>query len=208
MAVALAVALGGSTAGCAPGTVNLAADAMPAGTSYGKTLDHWTRTSRVNSVADMDTPVIFAATLRSRSFQRAYAERFTQIFRITTPAERDQIFERERAVTDTGLSFWLRTTFHSYQWNDLRASAAKWRLVLVDEAGTETLADAVEQVTVKEMNLPILLGQPLDPYSKLWQVRFPLLRADGQPVVPAGTKKITLRAAGPVGQTDLTWLLN
>ena len=35
-----------------------------------------------------------------------------------------------------------------------------------------------------------------------------LLRGDGQPLVPAGARKIILRAAGPVGQTDLTWLLN
>jgi len=208
MAVALAAALSGGATGCAPGPVSLVTDAEPAGTSYGKTLDRWTRVRRANAFAVLDKPVVFTATLRSRAFQRAYAERYLQTFKITTPSERDLIIERERAVTDAGLSFWLRTTFHAYQWNDMRPTAAKWRLVLVDEAGTETLAEAVEPVALKDMNQPLLLGEPLDPYSKLWLVRFPLLRADGQPVLPAGAKKIILRAAGPVGQTDLTWLLN
>lgn len=208
LAVALAVTLGGGVAGCAPGPVNLVADAEPAGTSYDKTLDRWSRVRRANAFAVLDKPVVFTATLRSRSFQRAYAERYLQTYKISTPSERDAVIERERAVTEGGLSFWLRTTFHAYQWNDLRVSAAKWRLVLVDEAGNETMAEAVEPVAIKDMNQPLLLGEPLDPYSKLWLVRFPLLRADGQPVVPAGARKIILRAAGPVGQTDLTWLLN
>ena len=204
-AAALATLLG--TSGCAPTVVSLAAEAEPAGTRYPKTVDRWTRIKRIISVDDLDTPIVIAATLRSRAFQRAYAEHYLQTYKVNIQLERDKLIERERAVAELGLSFWVRTTFHNYQWNDLR-SQAKWRVVLVDEAGQETPAESIELVALKDLTQPVLLGEALDAYSKLWLVRFPLLRGDGQQLVPAGARKIILRAAGPVGQTDLTWLLN
>ncbi len=204
-AAALTALLGAG--GCAPTVVSLAAEAEPAGTSYPKTVDRWTRVKRIGSVDDLDTPIVIAATLRSRAFQRAYAEHYLRTYKVNIQLERDKLIERERAVAELGPSFWVRTTFHHYQWNDLR-SQAKWRVVLVDESGQETPAESIELVALKDLTQPVLLGEALDAYSKLWLVRFPLLRGDGQPLVPAGARKIILRAAGPVGQTDLTWLLN
>ncbi len=203
VAAALATLLGG----CAPTVLSLAAESEPAGTRYEKTVDRWTRVKRIGSVDDLDTPIVIAATLRSRAFQRAYAEHYLQTYKVNIQLERDKLIERERAVADLGLSFWVRTTFHNYLWNDLR-SQAKWRVVLVDESGQETPAESIELVALKDLTQPVLLGAALDAYSKLWLVRFPLLRGDGLPLVPAGARKIILRAAGPVGQTDLTWLLN
>lgn len=202
--VVLAAALGG---GCAPVVVSLTAAAEPAGQSYAKTFERYTRVTRVGSVDDLDTPIVFGATLRTPAFQRAYAEHYIKVYKVNIPGEREMILERERAVTDKGLSLWVRTTFHNYLWNDLRPSAGKWRLVLVDDAGQETPAEAVEPLPIRDLTVPVLLSEPLDAYSKLWLVRFPLQRGDGQPPVPAGARKIILRAAGPIGQTDLTWLL-
>jgi hypothetical protein len=208
LAVTLAATLGCAVAGCAPTVLSLAAEAEPANTSYSKAYDRWTRVGRIGSVADLDTPVLIWATLRSRAFQRAYAERYLQTYNINTVSERDKILERERAASEPGLSFWVRTTFHDYLWNDLKAPAGKWRVMLIDEAGVETVAESIDAVLLKDLTQPVLLSERLDPYSKLWLVRFPALRGDGQPLLPAGARKIRLRAAGPVGQTDLIWLLN
>jgi hypothetical protein len=194
-------------AGCAPPVLSLSADAEPARVPYLKTLDRWSRVGRIVSVEDLDTPVVVTATLRSRAFQHAFADRYIESYKITDPTERDRIYERERAATDSGLSFWVWTSFHNYQWNDFRPVAGKWRLALVDEAGQSVEASAVDQLTTRDLSQPVLLGAPLDRYSKLWLVRFPAQRSDGQPVVPATAKKIILRAAGPLGQTELTWLL-
>lgn len=207
LAALLAAGAGAGAGGCAPVVVSVTADAEPAGMSYAKTFERYTRVTRIGSVDDLDTPIIIGATLRARAFQRAYAEHYLKAYKINIPAERDKIFERERMAAELGLSFWVRTTFHNHLWNDLRPQTGKWRLVVVDEAGQETPAESIEPLAVRDLTLPVLLEEPLDVYSKLWLVRFPLQRSDGQPLVPAGARKIILRAAGPVGQTDLTWLL-
>lgn len=204
---AVLAAAAGAWVGCAPVVVSLTADAEPAGTSYPKTFERYTRVTRIGSVSDLDTPIVIGATLRSPAFQRAYAEHYLQAYKVNIPSERQMILERERAAADHGLSFWVRTTFHNYLWNDLRPTAGKWRLVVVDENGMETPAEAIDGLAIRDLTVPVLLSEPLDVYSKMWLVRFPTMRSDGQPLVPAGARKIILRVAGPVGQTDLTWLL-
>lgn len=204
---AVLAAAAGAWGGCAPVVVSLTADAEPAGTSYQKTLERYTRVTRIGSVDDLDTPIVIGATLRSPAFQRAYAEHYLQAYKVNIPSERQMILERERAAADHGVSFWVRTTFHNYLWNDLRPTAGKWRMVVVDENGMETPAEAIDGLAIRDLTVPVLLSEPLDAYSKMWLVRFPTMRSDGQPLVPAGARKIILRVAGPVGQTDLTWLL-
>jgi hypothetical protein len=204
--LAAVTTLGLGAAGCAPAAVSLSAEAEPPGTSFAKTRDRWSRSGRIISTRDMETSLLVSATLRSRSYQRAYSDRYAKLYRISDPEERARI--EAAALSDArSLTFWVRAATYSPRWNDLRAEAGKWRLVLIDDEGREVVAERVELISTADQPRQLeLLDESRDPYGKLWLVRFPAMLGD-QPVPRPTARKIILRVTGPLGQTDLTWAL-
>lgn len=192
---------------CAP-RVSLREDVDPPNSSFASSNERWTRLGRVLSTRELGTALIFSATLRSRAFQRAYSEHYSKVYRITDPAERARIEGDALAGAGPGLSFWIESAAPTANWNDLRTETGKWRLGLLDDEGRELRPEKIEQVPARDVQQQLeVLGRGRDPYSKLWLVRFPAQTGDGQPLPRPTARKIILRVAGPLGQTDLTWAL-
>lgn len=206
-ACAAVLSLGLSLAACSPPAVSLRAEAEPAGTSFTKVRDRWSRSGRILSLSQMDTPLLVSATMRSRAFQHAYSDRYLTLYRISDPSERARI-EGEALAASSSVSFWVRSSTHAPSWNDLRISAGRWRLSLVDDEGHQVAPEKVEQVANRDLQQQLeLLGEARDPFEKLWLVQFPAQTSDGLPMPRPTARKIILRVAGPLGQTDLTWAL-
>ncbi|HNN96085.1 MAG TPA: hypothetical protein PKI03_27615 [Pseudomonadota bacterium] len=187
--------------GCATPRLNLAAEAEPPGTSFGSAYDRWTRDATVMSLREMDTTFLIVATLRSKAFQRTYAERYCNLYGISDPTERARIETAEQALADGGTSFFIQTYAHNDRWNDLVPKHNRWRLVLIDELGGEVSSPEVTPVGSEQHIQASLFNRSPDPLRKMWHVKFPPLR----PVSGPAPRKLTLRLTGPEGKTDLVW---
>lgn len=186
---------------CAAPRLNLAAEAEPAGTSFTKAYDRWTRDATVMSLREMDTTFLIIATLRSKAFQRVYAERYCNLYGINDPGERARVETAELALADGGIAFWVQTYAHNDRWNDLQPKHNRWRLVLIDELGGEVGSPEVTPVGAEQHIQASLFNRSPDPLRRLWHVKFPPLR----PVNGPAPRKLTLRLTGPEGKTDLVW---
>ena len=205
--VCAVVALSLAVHGCAAEAVSLSSESDPAGTSYQKSLDRWSRVGRVISKTEFDTQIVVVATLRSKSFQRAYIDKYLQTYAIVDRWERARVEKEQAEQTQNGLSLFVLTKTHAPTWNELRLSASKWRLSLLDDQGREVQADRIDTLTTRQAVEQTLLGEPTDAFTKLWSVHFPVNASDGKPFPQPSTHKISLRVAGPLGQTELIWLL-
>lgn len=193
--------------GCAAEAVNLSSENDPAGTSYQKSLDRWSRVGRIISKTEFDTQLVVTATLRSKAFQRAYVDKYLKTYAIVDRWEVARVEKEQAEQTQVGLSLFLRSSTHNASWNDLRPQASRWRLSLLDDQGREVQADRVEPMTNRQAVEQTLLADQNDSFTKLWSVHFPEKASDGQPFPIQGARKISLRVAGPLGQTELPWLL-
>lgn len=203
----LLLALSAPQGGCAPPVLSLSSTADPTGTSYGKSLDRWSRHGRIISQTEFDTQLVVSATLRAPAFQRAYIDKYLRTYAIVDTWEKARVEKEQAEQTQHGLSLFLLTKTHSASWNDLRLPAGKWRLSLLDGEGREVQADRVDTLSTRQAVEQTLLGEPTDAFTKLWSVHFPSNASDGQPFPAPSTRKISLRVAGPLGQTELLWLL-
>ena len=203
----LTLALTGPHWGCAPPVLSLSSQADPPGTSYGTSLDRWSRHGRILSKTEFDTQLVVYATLRAPAFQRAYVDKYLKTYAIVDHWEKARVEKEQAEQTQHGLSLFLLTKTHSASWNDLRLPAGKWRLSLLDGEGREVQADRVDTLSTRQAVEQTLLGEPTDAFTKLWSVHFPSNASDGQPFPAPSTRKISLRVAGPLGQTELLWLL-
>lgn len=206
-----------SIVGCADPQLRLSADAEPPGTSYRSAYSRWTRDGSVVSLHSFDTMLLVSATLRSRSFQRAYIDRYIKTYKITDPAERARIEKQELDLAESGLNFWVRTASHDSKWNDLTPQRGQWRVALYFDppspqmAKTEVLPEEITPVSRSQGQIleTSLLGEEPDAFRRIWHLRFPPL-GQGAGSSPAATpqdapRKLTLRFAGPEGKLDLVW---
>jgi hypothetical protein len=191
--------------GCAAPRLRLEAESEPPGTSWKRVFDRWTRDGAVVSWQELDTTLVVSATLRSRAFQQAYADRYLTVYQIKDPAERARVARDDLLKTDSGLHFWVRTASHNYKWNELQPDRGRWRITLIDDQGGEQSPDEVSLVIRSEAVETALLGQPSDPYRRTWHLHFPSL-PPRRPESPA-PRPLTLRFAGPEGKADLVWLV-
>ena len=186
---------------CAAPRLNLAAEAEPPGTSFNAAYERWTRDASIVSFRSMDTTFLISATLRSKAFQRTYADRYCSLYGVNDPGERARIETAEQAVADGGVAFWVQTYAHNDRWNDLAPKHSRWRLLLIDELGGEVGPPEISLVGSEGVVELSLFNRPPDPLRKIWHVKFPSLRQ----VPTASPRKLTLRLTGPEGQTDLVW---
>lgn len=196
--------------GCAPPLVSLTSESEPPGTSYRQALDRWSRHGRILSKTEFDTSLVVVATLRSRAFQRAYVGKYLATYGIADPWEKARIEKEQAEQTEHGLSLFVLTRAHAASWNDLRAQSGKWRVSLLDDQGREVQADRIDAMSSRqavEQNLLSASGESFDVFTKLWSVHFPASASDGKPFPQPTAHKISLRVAGPLGQTELPWLL-
>ncbi|MBL9007706.1 MAG: hypothetical protein JNJ46_25845 [Myxococcales bacterium] len=186
---------------CAAPRLNLASESEPQGASFNSTYERWTRDASIVSFRNMDTTFLISATLRSKAFQRTYAERYCKLYSINDPAERARIETAEKALAENGVAFWVQTYAHNDRWNDLSPKHSRWRLLLIDEAGGEVGPPEITLVGSDSLVELSLFNRSPDPLRKVWHVKFPALR----PVASATPRKLTLRLTGPEGKADLVW---
>lgn len=194
---------------CASPVVSLAPPARTASAGdYADIYERWTRAGRTISKVEFDTTLMVSATLRSPEFQDAYCARHIKLYDLRG-AEADALREAETRRGAETLTFAVQALGHSYGWTDLTTTRSLWRVYLSDDSGRMVSPTAVESPRSHKLTeATALFDHPLaGPYARTFQLVFPRLGADGQPLLSPTARRLTLTFTGPGGRIDLHWTL-
>ncbi len=169
---------------------------------YSRLLWRWTRSGRV--VKQLDTALKVKATFFAPDYRAAYLARYAQMFKL--PQQKRAALAAELAKSwGERYTFVFGAATHDFKWNDFHRKHSIWRVALVNDRGEQVDAQSLERV--RRSPTWDVFYPYLEPFYQLYRVRFPRQLADGRPLFPAGTRKVILRFAGPLGSTDLLWQL-
>ncbi|MCS6912728.1 MAG: hypothetical protein RMK29_18030 [Myxococcales bacterium] len=194
---------------CAPPVVSLRPPPVaPSARDYDRICARWTRIGRVHAWQEMDTALLVAATLRSPEFQQAYAARYLSVYGIADPAEKERFLAEEQRLSSQGLRFLIRTAGHNHRWTDLDPHKGYWRIRLLSDDGPEVAPAQLEQARAQQgLEMELYRGELATPFARSFHVTFPAVHPDGRPVVSPAARRLVLRVAGPLGKTELVWML-
>lgn len=168
---------------------------------YHDVYELWTRHGKV--VHEVDNALEIWATYKSQEFREAFVAHYAHAYNMTDDAS-EGIRRAEREAGVAAYEFIVTTQSSNYKWNDLEKKSSPWRVLLLDGAGHELMAD---QITVQRF--PDLFEREFypakTPFSKTYLIRFLRGGAHEDGFTGERSGEITLRFAGPFGRGDLRW---
>jgi hypothetical protein len=207
MAFALLLGVAGAaiSSGCwraSPVIVDFAPPAREYKSSeYQEVYERWTRHGKV--VHEVDAALEIWATYKSPEFREAFVAHYAAAYNMTDDA-REAIRRAEREAGAAAYEFVVTAQSSNYKWNDLEKKSSPWRVLLLDGAGHELMAD---QITVQRF--PDLFEREFypakTPFSKTYLIRFLRGAAHEDGFTGERSGEIILRFAGPFGRGDLRW---
>jgi len=169
--------------------------------SYGKSLEHWTRDGR--TMHDVDTALQVGATYKSWEFRTAYAERYATVYRLPD-VRRQELRARERAEWQGAHEFYVAAATHENRWNDLDRPKSIWRVVLLCDDRQEAEALRIHRYPKIDVTLREFFPYT-NTFSYAYKIEFPRKLPGGTEVCGPATRRMVLRFAGPLGLLELTW---
>jgi hypothetical protein len=147
-----------------------------------------------------DTRLFAATTFQAPALREARVRRTAEFQRTPSQSVEAQLAE-EKAEAEREHAFFLGVHANDYRYDDFDRRNSIWRVSLLTPSGE------VRPATIKRVGRANLDMRALYPYmGAFWvayQVSFPTVLADGTPVIPPGTEKVTLRLASTLGAADL-----
>lgn len=191
---------------CAPRQVSLAEGPREyVAQDYLRILQHWTRSTQLLSVEQLDNVLTVTATYESWDFRWAYVIRYADDYRLTVD-QRRSLLERSLAETHDEHLFYVALAAQKYKWGDLDLESPAWVLRLIDDTGSETVP-----TDIVEVKRPGPIEQTYFPYTNPWRrsyrITFPVRKPDGTTSISPKARKFGLRFAGAQGNDELAWEL-
>lgn len=198
---------GGLLTACGTPKVRLAEGPREyAPSDYESVLRKWTRSEQLIVASELDNVLTVTATYESWDFRWAYVVRYSEDYRLTVD-QRRALLERSLAETREEHQFYVALYAQRYKWSDLTADNAAWIVRLIDDQGDETAPTDIEAI-----KRPGAIERTYFPYTTPWRkayrIRFPRLKANGQPTISPRAKWFGLRFAGAQGNEELVWQLS
>jgi hypothetical protein len=166
--------------------------------AYREILDRYTGRDEVYS--GFDTQMFAGATYQAWPFREARVNRLAR-FQRTTPEEVQRQLEAERADWEKFHVFELGAWTQDRQFEDFDQRDSVWRIALVTESFEALPIEVVRERRV-DQNV-----RALYPYMGIfwvqYRVAFPRQGVNGSPLIPPGTKQLTLRIASTLGRAEL-----
>lgn len=190
-------------AGCArvPPSVGDPAPALrdlEAERAYVKTLERYSDRGEIYAL--FDTRLFAGATLQTPAFREARVRR-QAAFEVLPPAKVDALLAEELAQAATAHELFLGVHVNEMRYDDFDQKKSIWRVVLVTPSG-EVTPQKVRRI--RRADLPMRAYYPyVGGFWVGYWLRFPVQHADGTPVIPANSERVTLRLASTLGQLDL-----
>lgn len=165
---------------------------------YRDVTEQWTRSDALRTTYQEVLEVY--ATLKSPEWRAAFASRDAEHRRLTGAA-RDQRMAQAQAEMEGPWELELMVTTWDRRENDLdRGKRSVWRVVLVDDAGTEI--EALEIIKDKRPAFTVRADYPAyGDFATAYIARFPREAK----VMGPGVKQVRLRVSGSRGGVELVW---
>lgn len=169
---------------------------------YEKVSRRWTR--HASLFHGVESVLFLSGTLKSWDFRQALLAR-TGVSYALRPAELEALTTQHRETQGRYHEVFLSVSMENKRWNDLDSAKSLWKLALVNDAGDEVLPSKVERLRQLTPELKAFFEYHQQSFSVPYVVRFPKVVAGGQPLIRAGTKRVTVRLAGAPGKVELHW---
>jgi len=170
---------------------------------YERVLQHWTRSTELLSMSELDNVLSVSATYESWDFRWAYAVRYAEDYRLTIE-QRKSLLERTLAESNREHEFFVALYAQKHKWGDLARDNPAWIVRLIDETGNE-----VAPHEINEIRRPGAIEHTYFPYTSPWRrifrISFPITYGDGRPTISPKAKWFGLRFAGAQGNDQLVW---
>jgi hypothetical protein len=166
--------------------------------AYEKTLARYSDRGEIYAL--FDTRLFAGATLQTPAFREARVRR-RAAFEVLPPPKVDALLEEERAQAAAAHELFLGVHVNESRYEDFEQRSSIWRVVLVTPSGEVT---PQEVRRIGRADLPMRAYYPY--VGNFWvgyRLRFPVQHADGTPVIPEGSTRVTLRLASTLGKLDL-----
>jgi hypothetical protein len=166
---------------------------------YDRVREAWTRHSKL--VRDIGTVMEIWATFKSADFRQAYVQQYAELYGLN-PDDRAQLLTAQLEAARTNYDFHVVAQSTEWKWNELEQKDSVWKITLIDGAGHELAPSSVTFEKLPELYLMRFFPTRTD-FSRIYTVRFP--REPAGKFLGAATGRLTLRVAGPLGASELTW---
>jgi hypothetical protein len=170
---------------------------------YERVLRRWTRSDQLVKLDELDNVLTVTATYESWDFRWAYVVRYAEDYRLTVD-QRRALLERSLVESRREHEFFVALYAQRYKWSDLTKENPAWIVRLIDDVGSETVP--LEIAAIKDPGAIELTYFPYtSPWRRVYRLRFPVSRSDGQPTISRTARWFGLRFTGPQGHDELIW---
>jgi len=166
--------------------------------AYQETLEHYTDHAEVYDLLNLH--MFAAVTFQSWPFREARVHRLAT-FQVQPQTIVEKNLAIERSAFDSFHEFFFGVHIPYYRYDDFDRRNSMWRIALVTDAG-ETTPTSVERLGRSDLNMRAIYPY-MDDFWVAYRIRFPRSTASGEPVIPAGTKRIMVRIASTLGKAEL-----
>jgi hypothetical protein len=171
---------------------------------YDGVRDRWTRHNKL--VRDIGTVIELWGTYKSADFRQAYVAEYGEVYGLAQ-ADRTSLRQAQLEAARAVYEFHVTAQSTSYKWNDFEKKDSPWKLTLIDGDGAELSPRSIEVKRFPEIYEMRFFPARTD-FSRTYVVKFARsggTEGEAKSFVGPGTGRLTLRVAGPLGSTDLTW---
>lgn len=198
------VALLALLAGCVttPPTVGDPAPTLPdeqAEEAYQNTLAKYS--GRHEIYDGVDTRAFVGVTLQSMAFREARVRR-RAAFQVLPENKVEQLLSEERTQAAQVNEFFMGVHLNDYRYGGFDLKTSIWRIALVTPTGEVT---PIRIIRIGRSDLDMRAYYPyVGVFWTGWKLQFPTVLSNGDPVIPPGTKQVTLRMASALGKAEMT----
>jgi hypothetical protein len=167
-------------------------------TKYQGTLERYTDHAEVYDL--LNTRMFTALTYQSWPFREARVHRMA-LFQVQPQPIVEKNLAAERAAFESFHEFFFGVHLNNSRYDDFDRRNSIWRIALLTDAG-ETTPSSVERVGRSDLNMRAIYPY-MDEFWVAYRLRFPRQLPAGDPVIPPGTKRLTVRIASTLGKAEL-----
>jgi len=167
--------------------------------------ERWTREARI--YRGFDVELIAAATFKTASFRKAWADEYERVF-LLTESEKNKLVKDQVNAAELFHDFLLAAFVPEKKWNNFDKKDSVWKIYLTTD--DQRHLDAVEIRRVRKVDATISHFYPfVTPWKFVYQVRFPrVYPGTAEPVISDHTTTVNLVLTGVQGTTEMQWHLD
>ncbi|MBI2067405.1 MAG: hypothetical protein HYT77_05275 [Deltaproteobacteria bacterium] len=164
-----------------------------AASDYGKVLDHWSRHARVFTTDNLEMKLKWHATYLSVDFREARRDKLSLLLAMS-PKEVDRLKKEDLSDNSRYDDFMVALYVGSGGDSSLGTRTSDWNFLLESEGQTVRAVSADYQPISQKQKI---LYSYLDPWSRLYRVRFPKTIRSGE--------SFLLKMVGIPASSELVW---